>query len=140
MPPKKHIRSPHGSNVGERIRARESGSGSTDVLAPIFCLRHVVTGWGISDCERDDQAAFACTVERLSRLTWKEIRNAPHHGAGTEKIRRTSLRAKVPARITDDVEFLALRFSGKKAMIGFRSNEIFHVVWLDRSFRLYDHG
>ena len=94
----------------------------------------------MSDCERDDQAAFACTIERLSRLTWKEIRNAPRHGVGTEKIRRDSLNSAIPGSITEDVEFLALRFSGKKAMVGFRSSEIFHVVWLDRSFTLYDHG
>lgn len=97
-------------------------------------------GWGVSNCERDDQAAFACTIEKLSRLPWKEIRNAPRHGVGTEKIPRDRLRSGIPASVTDDVEFLALRFSGKKAMVGFRSNEIFHVVWLDRSFTLYNHG
>lgn len=140
MPPKKHIRSPQPGNVGERIKPRESGSGSSDVLAPIFCLRHVAHGWGVDACEREDQAAFALTLQRLARLTWQQIRNAPRHGVGTEKIARTALRAGVPATITDDVDFLALRFSGKKPMVGFRSNEVFHVVWLDRSFSLYDHG
>lgn len=110
------------------------------MLAPIFCLRHIAPGWGVSDCERDDQAAFACTIEKLSQLTWQEIRNAPKHGVGTEKIPKARLKAAVPGGITDDVEFLALRFSGKKAMVGFRSSEIFHVVWLDHAFRLYDHG
>lgn len=140
MAAKKHIQNPHGSNVGERIRARTSGSGSTDGLTPIFCLRHVAAGWGVCDCEREDQAAFALTVERLCRLTWQQIRSAPRHGAGTEKVSKNALRAPVPPSITDDVEFLALRFSGKKAMVGFRSYEVFHVIWLDRAFRLYDHG
>ena len=106
MPPKKHIRSPQPGNVGERIKPRESGSGSSDVLAPIFCLRHVAHGWGVDACEREDQAAFALTLQRLARLTWQQIRTAPRHGVGTEKIARTALRAGVPATITDDVDFL----------------------------------
>ncbi|HET7233942.1 MAG TPA: hypothetical protein VFJ16_28280 [Longimicrobium sp.] len=102
-------------------------------------MRHLVDGWRVSDCERDDQAAFALTLERLSRLSWQEIRGAPRHGMGTEKIARDALKAPVPPGITDDVQFLALRFSGKKAMVGFRGGEVFHVVWLDPRFRLYDH-
>jgi hypothetical protein len=108
-------------------------------VAPVFCLRHLADGWKISDCERDDQAAFALTAEKLSQLTWQEIRSAPRHGLGTEKISRDALKAAVPATVTEDVQFLAFRFSGKKAMVGFRSREIFHVVWLDPSFTLYDH-
>ena len=108
-------------------------------MSPVFCLRHLVDGWRISDCERDDQAAFALTAERLSRLSWQEIKNAHRHGVGTEKISRDALKAPVPMSITEDVQFLALRFSGKKPMVGFRSNQIFHIVWFDPRFELYDH-
>ena len=114
MPGKKHIHSPHKSNVGERIKPRESGSGSTDVLTPIFCLRHVVEGWGVRDCTRDDQAAFALTVERLSRLTWQQIRNAPRHGAGTEKIFRQSLKGACAARNYGRCEFSGPAFLREK--------------------------
>lgn len=72
-------------------------------------------------------------------MSWLEIRNAPRHGLGTEKISRDSLKVIVPASITEDVQFLALRFSGMKPMVGFRRNEIFHVVWLDRAFSLFNH-
>lgn len=124
---------------GGRIRATAESTGSTDGVPPVFCLRHLAEGWKISDCERDDQAAFALTAERLSQLTWQEIRSAHRHGLGAEKISRDALKAAVPGSVTEDVQFLALRFSGKKPMVGFRSREIFHVVWLDPSFKLYDH-
>lgn len=114
-------------------------AGSTDGLSPLFCLRYLADGWRVSDCGRDDQAAFALTAEKLSRLTWREIRNAHRHGVGAEKISRDALKAPIPAEITEDVQFLALRFSGKKPMVGFRSSRIFHVVWLDTRFALYDH-
>lgn len=113
--------------------------GSTDGLSPVFCLHHLADGWRISDCERDDQAAFALTTEKLSHLTWREIRDAHRHGVGTEKISRSALKAPVPADIAEDAQFIALRFSGKKPMVGFRSSRIFHVVWFDSRFSLYDH-
>jgi hypothetical protein len=134
----KHIKRPPETPRG-RIKPSAEGTGSTDGVGPVFCLRHLVVGWRISDCERDDQAAFALTVEKLSKMSWLEIRNAPRHGSGTEKISRTSLNVAVPESITEDVQFLALRFSGMKPMVGYRSNEIFHVVWLDPAFKLYDH-
>jgi len=52
---------------------------------------------------------------------------------------RNALKAPVPDDIDDDGEFLALRFSGKKPMVGFRSSRIFHVVWFDSKFSLYEH-
>jgi hypothetical protein len=122
-----------------RIKAGADSTGSTDGVPPVFCLRHLVEGWKISDCQREDQANFALTAEKLSRLTWQEIRNAPRHGLGTEKIAREAIKSAIPASITEDVQFLAVRFSGMKPMVGFRSREIFHVVWLDPAFRLYDH-
>ena len=44
---------------------------------------------------------------------------------------------RIPSVITPDVKILAFRFC---AMVGFRDGVIFHVVWLDRGFTLYDHG
>lgn len=139
MGSKKRIRPPHAEPASGRIKARESATGSTDGLTPVFCLRHLSPEWAVSKCERDDQGLFAVRLEVLSKLTWKEIRNAPRHGLGTEKINRSAIKAPIPEAITEDVEFLALRFSGKKAMVGFRNNDVFHVVWLDRDFSLYDH-
>lgn len=64
---------------------------------------------------------------------------APRHGLGTEKINQSSIKASKPASVTPDVSFYALRFQGKKAMVGYKSDFIFHVVYLDRDFTLYDH-
>lgn len=133
-------RTPHpAATSSERTRPSQEKPGSTDGLSPVFCLHHLADGWRISDCGRDDQAAFALTTEKLSRLTWREIRDAHRHGVGTEKISRSALKAPVPADIAEDVQFIALRFSGKKPMVGFRSSRIFHVVWFDSRFSLYDH-
>jgi hypothetical protein len=38
------------------------------------------------------------------------------------------------------VDLIAFRFSGLKAMIGYRDEAIFPIVWLDQSFEVYDRG
>jgi hypothetical protein len=134
----KHIKRIQEKPTG-KIQPGVPAGASTDGETPVFCLRHLAEGWRVSDCERDDQAAFAVTLEKLSRLTWQEIRGAHRHGMGTEKIARTSFRVPVPSGITEDVQFLAVRFNGLKAMVGFRSGVTFHIVWLDRTFEVYRH-
>jgi hypothetical protein len=74
-------------------------------------------------------------------MSWHEIKNAPKHGLGLEKISRASIKAPIPKHITEDVEyFIALGFSAKAPMVGYRIRNVFHIVWLDSKFTLYDHA
>lgn len=131
-------------HTGPKIKPRASDLTATsyDGLTPVFCLRHLADGWSVSDCERDDRAAFAVTIEKLSKLTWQQIKGAPRHGVGAEKIASHSIKAPIPGSVTEDVQFLAFRFNGKKSMVGFRSggSNVFHIIWLDPRFKLYDHN
>lgn len=108
---------------------------------PLFCLNKIVSKYCLSRCEKNEKAAFADTLHRLSQLTWGEIQNAPKGGMGTEKISRDRLTsARIPSGITDDVQLLAIRFCGNAPMVGYKSERVFHVLFLDRDFTLYDHG
>ena len=80
------------------------------------------------------------TLYKLSQLSWRELRLAPRHGVGYEIIDHSSFRVPIPKHITEDVDMIAFRFSGLKAMVGYRDEAIFHLVWLDRSFKVYAHG
>lgn len=75
----------------------------------------------------------------MSQLTWQQLSQAPRHGQGFESIARKAIKGTFPSVLTQDVTILAFRFNGKAPMVGFRSGEVFHVVWLDRTFELYDH-
>ena len=78
---------------------------------------------------------------KLSQLPWKELRQAPRHGLGYEKIKRHSIKSGIPLHITDDVDhFIAFRFHDKAPMVGHRQERIFYIFWIDRDFSLYDHG
>lgn len=79
-------------------------------------------------------------LRRLSALSWKDIRQQHRHRLGSEIIDRNSIRAAIPAFLTEDVKLLAFRAFDKVAMVGYRSGRVFHVLWVDRTFTLYNHG
>jgi hypothetical protein len=106
---------------------------------PTFCLRYVDPDYCILNCDKDDRAAFAARIRQLSTLTWNQIISADRHGFGREVIARDSLRRPIPRHITEDVTFFALRFSGLKPMVGYKTEATFHIIWFDRDFTLYNH-
>jgi hypothetical protein len=109
-------------------------------LPPKFSLRHVNKKYCITQCTKDEKAAFAVRLRELSELTWAQLRQAPRHGLGFETIDRSSIKCGIPGVVTADVSIIAFRFDGKKAMVGFRDSDgTFHIIWFDRAFQLYKH-
>ena len=106
---------------------------------PTFCLRYVDPAYCITACNKDDKAAFAERIRQLSTMTWNQIINADRHGFGREKIARDALPTP-PTNVSEDVTFIALRFSGKKPMVGYQQEGTFHIIWFDRDYSLYNHG
>ncbi|AFZ25613.1 hypothetical protein Cylst_3466 [Cylindrospermum stagnale PCC 7417] len=107
---------------------------------PIFSLRYLEGEYCLTKCDKDDQAAFALKIHRLSKLTWSQIQSQDRHKLGYEKIARDAIKSPIPKFITEDVNIIAFRFSGMKPMVGYRDRAIFYVIWLDRDFTLYDHS
>lgn len=107
-----------------------------------FSLRYVQKGFCFEDCDDQEKLDFAKTIFKRKDLSWREIRSAPRHGLGSEKIAKKSIRPpipenKIPLGTTD---FIALRFSSKKPMVGYRLGHTFYILWFDPKFELYDHG
>lgn len=112
-----------------------------DRLPPVFSFEYMEDGKGFSVncCGDNHRAALAAKLFRLSRMTWMEIRNAPRHGMGSEKIARNAINPPIPAKATQDAEFLALRYNGKHPMIGFRDGRVFHILFIDHTMTAYKH-
>lgn len=107
---------------------------------PIFCFKHLHKDYNLDHCDADEKKSLIEQIVILSQMTWQEIQMAPRHGIGTEKIDISSLSSPCPPFITEDVKFLlAFRFQGKKPFLGHRNRFIFHVIFIDRSFRAYAH-
>jgi hypothetical protein len=95
----------------------------------------------MDQCTRDELAFLIKRLGLLSTMSWEQIRMERRHGYGTEKIARTSISGPIPAWASADVDFfLALRFSDNKPFVGYKNGIVFHVLWIDNKFTLYDHG
>ncbi|MBF0623483.1 MAG: hypothetical protein HQL82_01620 [Magnetococcales bacterium] len=127
-------------NQGQRIRPSSSTSGSTNQERPVFSLIHLQPRHALNQCNKNEKAAFADTLHQLSKMTWGQIQQAPRHGLGSEIISHSSMRVGIPPVITPEVRIIAFRCHGQAPMVGFRDGAIFHVVWMDRDFTVYDHG
>jgi hypothetical protein len=130
------------SEQGKRIATDEDKAIDTFNLPPKFCLRQLRHGYSLTDCEKDEKAAFADRLYELSRLTWAQIRQAGRHGQGYEKIDRNAFRGdKVPDTISADVNIIAFRCIGLAPMVGYRSADgVLNILWIDRALTLYKHG
>lgn len=128
-----------GGKRGKRIESPAVGGVSSDTQPPVFGLCYLDGDYCVSKCTKDEKAAFADKLRELSQLSWRELRQAPRDGLGYEKINRGGIHASIPPHITEEVSFIAFRFCGKAPMVGYRDESIFHIVWIDRAFRLYDH-
>lgn len=76
----------------------------------------------------------------LGKLSWQQIRQEHKHRYGTETISRDSLKVGIPSFVTPDTRLIAFRAYDLVAMVGYKSDRVFHVLWIDREFKLYDHG
>lgn len=115
---------------------------NADKLPPVFSFEYMTqaSGYSIECCNADHRSALASKLFQLSQMTWMEIRNAPRHGLGSEKIARDALRPAIPPRVTEDVDFLSIRYNGKHPMVGFRDGRTFNVMFLDHTMDVYPHG
>lgn len=139
MPSKKRIKPVPIENRKPFLSPPIKNEGSSNQFTPLFSLRFQ-KGYCLTDCEKNEKVAFAEKLYELSRKTWNEIINSNRHGGGCEKIKREAIKSSLPQQITEDVKFfLAIRFDGLKPMVGYREGVIFHILWLDRDFTLYDH-
>jgi len=126
--------------LGGLSRIKEKEILDDKINYPIFCFKYIHKSYHINSCENEDKIRFLERIITLSGMTWQELEYSPKHGMGTEKIQRSAIKQDLPKEITDDVtHFLAFRFSGKKPFVGFRERFIFHILYIDRDFTLYNH-
>jgi hypothetical protein len=124
---------------GKLIKLNNSGDQKIDY--PVFCFRHLHPNYSLEVCESEDRERLIERLYLLSKMSWQDIQLTNKHGFGSEKIRRESIKPAIPQQISDDVTFfLALRYNGKKPIVGFRNGSIFHLVYIDYNFSVYNHG
>jgi len=134
------VRRPHQKRTHGIKPAKRPATPSTELTWPVFCLRHLPPGYDVDDLSEDDRRHLLGRLRLLSKLEWGEIEQAPRHGLGKENINHGAIRRSLPSVVTQDIKLWALRFSGLKPMIGFRSGTVFHLLWIDHNFSVYPHS
>ena len=108
-------------------------------LNPVFSFIYLDKKYSIDECTLEDKSKFFSKLVKLSQMTWQDIISTHRHGLGSETIKKDAIKCSIN-NVPEGCTFIALRFSEKKAMVGFRDKNIFHIVWFDRDFTLYNHG
>jgi len=87
-----------------------------------------------------ERASFANTIRILSKFPWTEI--IAKKISGCEKIinKKSINKGMLPSIISEDEAVIGFHFHGKKPMAGIRRECVFHIIWFDPKFKLYDHG
>lgn len=126
-----------GANIGSPSLSADK---PPEQCRPLFSFEHIQNGdFCLTCCETSEKAALSDKLYRLSKLPWAEIKQQHRHKLGFEKISRAAIKTKIPPHITPDIDLIAFRFDGKKAMVGYRQLDVFHILWFDRAFKLYKH-
>lgn len=119
-------------NPADGGRAPETGY-------PLLCLRHLQSGWGFEDATSDQCQAFLVKWAKRASLTWTELTQHAKHGLGSEKLPKSKIKPSIPEHLETD-NYLVFRHEGNLPFMGFRSGDVFHVLWVESRYNdLYQH-
>ena len=105
---------------------------------PVFSFTYFADKKHGFDCKPEEFRSLIMKLKRLGQLTWNQIDSSDRHSNGYEKIDLSQIHENTEMFSTDNA--LVFRYKGTKAMIGFRKSHIYHVVYLDDDYSVYNHG
>ncbi len=127
-------------DTGKKIKPKVEIVEIENFKHPVFCFKYLNRDYNLDQCTQDEKIALIEQLVRLSTTTWQDLQLAPRHGLGSEKISKGAIKAGLPSIITEEVEsLLAFRFLGRAPFVGLRNRFIFHILYIDRAFTLYNH-
>lgn len=109
---------------------------------PVFCFRHLVRGYAICDCDKEQKAHLIDKLSVMTQKTWQDLNFGYNKkGAGFEKIPVNQFLAQIPKIVTDDVSKLwVIRFNNMNhRIIGLRKENIYHITHIDVDLTAYKH-
>ena len=123
--------------INSKLAERKDPGGSFADEPPKFSLRYLQDSHSIAHCTSKERLGFVDAMHKRRDIPWSQLETMPHEGLGCEVIRH-GLRVTLPSS-AEGRSILSFRFSGKKAMVGFRERDVFYILWFDRDFSVYRH-
>lgn len=128
-----------GSKSSSLLKERSEPVENPDLKPPLFSFEFMQDDYCVSSCTSDERSNVLSKLRTLSKLTWQQIKQADRHGLGFEIIGRDSFRASIPRFLTPEINLISFRAIGMAPMVGYRAGRIFHILWIDRDFTVYNH-
>lgn len=105
----------------------------------LFSFHYVQPGkYCFSKLNTDDKVHITESIFKRKNFVFQDLIDNHKYGLGSEKIPTKAINAVIPDFIQDNF-LLALRFNGKKPMVGYLQDNIFYILWFDHDFTLYKH-
>jgi hypothetical protein len=74
-----------------------------------------------------------------ARPSWRELVQHSRHGLGSEQLPCRIFKPRIPESLECD-RYTVFRHEGNLPFAGFRSGDVFHVLWIEARYNeLYDH-
>ena len=124
-------------NIDKEIIGLAYNGESSDNMQAYIALKYFDKNFEcFSEWSCDDLACFSNFIDKMNRLTWKEIKS--HPGLQLKSIDNAQglPNNDIMAKLSKDISFCELRINQKARVVGFRRNSIFFLCWLDRNHRI----
>ena len=100
---------------------------------PVLCLRHLQGGWELTSLTPKQCQEFLAKWHKRAQLSWLELHQHPKHGLGSELLDRSMFKPRVPEWLERD-RYMVFRHEGNLPFAGFRTGDIFHVLWIEARY------
>ena len=109
---------------------------------PLFSFKYLQKVSFDGDIKAKFFQDFLLRLKKYSDLGWKQMAVEKRHDYGWEYLSPDRMKHQLPTAITPEVQLMVLRSSNdKRAMVGFREWNIFHVIFIEANFNdIYEHS
>ena len=115
-----------------------AGKGSGDKLFPKFSFEFLSGDHCLSKCEVKEKSNLISKLHQIGRQSWGDLRRLGRNN-GFEPISVAQLRCKIPEEFKKESVSIVFHMTGNIPIIGFRREDVFYVIAIDRTFKAYSH-
>lgn len=116
-----------------------AGKASGDRLCPKFSFEFLKGDYCLSKCESKEKSNLASKLHLIGRQNWGDLRRLGRNN-GFEPIPTAQLRCRIPDEFKNEATSIVFHMTGNIPVIGFRREDVFYIIAIDRTFNAYSHG
>ncbi|CAG5089470.1 Putative uncharacterized protein [Thermobacillus xylanilyticus] len=133
----RHAEPPEIKIGGKRISRKAfeaEEEGSTDHLPPVFSFAETCPNhFQLYKWTSEELKHLIDALRRYSKMRWQEIRKTK----GFNSVDPSTFSVPLPNYISPDVAILEFRVNHKARIFGYRSRQVFNIIWFDRNHEVY---